>query len=132
MPLSEHEQRLLDQIERALYAEDPKFASSYRTTDLRRHYSRRIVRYAVLFVLGLGLLLGGVFTQYVAVGVLGFAVMLLALFLGVTSWQRLTGARETRPVAAGAAKPRHRSRRRGSLKARLEERWTRRWDDRGR
>ena len=26
MPLSEHEQRLLDQIEQALYAEDPKFA----------------------------------------------------------------------------------------------------------
>ncbi|RZL78658.1 MAG: DUF3040 domain-containing protein, partial [Rhodococcus sp. (in: high G+C Gram-positive bacteria)] len=27
MPLSEHEQRMLDQIESALYAEDPKFAS---------------------------------------------------------------------------------------------------------
>ncbi len=30
MPLSEHEQRMLDQIESALYAEDPKFASSVR------------------------------------------------------------------------------------------------------
>ena len=35
MPLSDHEQRLLEQIERALYAEDPKFASTVRTTDLR-------------------------------------------------------------------------------------------------
>jgi hypothetical protein len=26
VPLSDHEQRLLEQIERALYAEDPKFA----------------------------------------------------------------------------------------------------------
>ncbi|HZF87360.1 DUF3040 domain-containing protein, partial [Streptomyces sp.] len=25
MPLSEHEQRMLEQMERALYAEDPKF-----------------------------------------------------------------------------------------------------------
>jgi len=30
MPLSEHEQRLLEQMEKALYAEDPKFATSLR------------------------------------------------------------------------------------------------------
>ena len=35
MPLSDHEQRLLEQIERALYAEDPKFASTVSSTDLR-------------------------------------------------------------------------------------------------
>ena len=44
MPLSEHEQRLLDQIERALYQEDPKFASSVRATDLRTHMRRRLRR----------------------------------------------------------------------------------------
>ena len=35
MPLSEHEQRLLEQMERALYAEDPKFASSLRSAGPR-------------------------------------------------------------------------------------------------
>ena len=35
MPLSEHEQRLLEQMERALYAEDPKFASSLRSSGAR-------------------------------------------------------------------------------------------------
>ncbi|MCU1592022.1 MAG: hypothetical protein JWP11_3278, partial [Frankiales bacterium] len=35
MPLSEHEQRLLDHIERALYQDDPKLASTVRSTDLR-------------------------------------------------------------------------------------------------
>ena len=35
MPLSEHEQRLLEQIERALVDDDPKFASSVRTGDRR-------------------------------------------------------------------------------------------------
>jgi hypothetical protein len=40
VPLSEHEQRLLDQIERALYQEDPKFASTVRQTDLRTHMRR--------------------------------------------------------------------------------------------
>ena len=36
MPLSDHEQRMLDQIESALYAEDPKFASSVRGGTLDR------------------------------------------------------------------------------------------------
>lgn len=129
VPLSEHEQRLLEQIERALYEEDPKFATAYRVTDLRRHYSRRIVRYAVLFVLGLGLLLGGLVTKQVPIGVGGFAVMLVALFLGVTSWQRLVGIRAGRRPAVD---PRPVRRHRGSFTARLEERWQRRWEDRGR
>src|SRR6266496_322696 len=41
VPLSDHEQRLLEQIERALYAEDPKFASTVSSTDLRTHARRR-------------------------------------------------------------------------------------------
>src|SRR5690606_28865048 len=32
MPLSEHEQRMLDEIERALYQDDPKFATSVNVT----------------------------------------------------------------------------------------------------
>ena len=52
MPLSEHEQRLLDQIERALYAEDPKFASTVRGGRLRRPSRRRRIQGVVLFVLG--------------------------------------------------------------------------------
>ena len=31
MPLPEHEQRMLEEIENALYAEDPKFASSVKS-----------------------------------------------------------------------------------------------------
>ena len=59
MPLSEHEQRLLDQIERALYAEDPKFASNVRATDLRTHLRRRLRRSIALFILGFALVFVG-------------------------------------------------------------------------
>ena len=59
MPLSEHEQRLLDQIERALYQEDPKFASSVRATDLRTHMRRRLRRAGLVLALGFALLLAG-------------------------------------------------------------------------
>lgn len=41
MPLSDHEQRMLDQIESALYAEDPKFASSVRGGGFRAPTARR-------------------------------------------------------------------------------------------
>ena len=60
MPLSEHEQRLLDQIERALIAEDPKFASTVRAGRLRRPSRRRRIQGLGLFVLGLVLLVVGV------------------------------------------------------------------------
>jgi len=51
VPLSEHEQRLLDQIEQALYAEDPKFVSSVRSVRARSHLRRSIVLAVVGFVL---------------------------------------------------------------------------------
>ncbi len=60
MPLSEHEQRMLDQIESALYAEDPKFASNVRGGGrMRAPSSRRRFQAAALFVLGLVLLIAG-------------------------------------------------------------------------
>jgi len=136
VPLSEHEQRLLDQIERALYAEDPKFATSVRARDLRTHYRLRIARSAVAFVAGLVLLFSGLIAKIVPIGVFGFVVMLGALLFGLTSWQRLSGNRgEVRPVRR-RSDPRRRSGPAGpprpSLMGRLEERWRRRWEERGR
>src|SRR5882672_4764925 len=67
MPLSEHEQRLLDQIERALYAEDPKFASTVRGARLRRPSRRRRLQGIALFVLGIALLVLGVVLTLTAI-----------------------------------------------------------------
>ncbi len=139
MPLSEHEQRLLEQIEQALYAEDPKFASIYRSNDLRSHQRRRIIRAAAVLVVGLGLLLAGVITKLVVVGVAGFIIMLAAVTFAVASWQRMVA-----PNRPAAAAPSGRFRRRGragrttatvtaprrSVVQRLEERWQRRQDER--
>ncbi|MEC3977652.1 DUF3040 domain-containing protein [Amycolatopsis sp. H20-H5] len=90
MPLSEHEQRLLDQIERELYAEDPKFASTVRGTRLRRPARRRRIQGIALFVVGVALLVLGVMLPFrVAeiplVSVLGFLVMFFGVMLAVTS-----------------------------------------------
>ncbi|HEX4250959.1 MAG TPA: DUF3040 domain-containing protein [Pseudonocardia sp.] len=91
MPLSEHEQRLLEQIERALIAEDPKFASTVRAGRLRRPTRRRRLQGLVLFVLGLVLLVVGVAVRSIwlsnvpVVSVVGFLVMLAGAVLAVTS-----------------------------------------------
>lgn len=130
MPLSEHEQRLLEQIEQSLLADDPKFVRVVRT-DLRTHQRRRLVRAGVLFAIGLGLLVAGVVTTLIPVGAAGFVVMLGAFFVGLSTWQRYSGRRLR---AARPAQPhhQHQPRRRTGLRLRLEERWERRWDQRGR
>ena len=58
MPLSEHEQRLFEQIERSL-SEDPKFASAVRHSDPKFHARRRLVLAGVAIVAGLALLVYG-------------------------------------------------------------------------
>ncbi len=145
MPLSEHEQRLLDQIERALYQEDPKFASSVRETDLRTHMRRRLRRAALVLTLGFAVLLVGLIgfggsPLGTVIGIAGFVVMVGALLLAMSSWRRLqprggadlhvvgSGERTTRPQRSKPAKA---SGGGGSFRGKLEERWRRRWDERG-
>ncbi|MCU1588675.1 MAG: hypothetical protein JWN31_2168 [Frankiales bacterium] len=141
MPLSEHEQRLLDQIERALYAEDPKFASTVRSTDLRTHMRRRLRRAAAVFVLGFVTMLTSLPVGSLAVGIAGFVVMLLALVMALSAWRRLgtnpagdqPRARKgaLRAVDGKAQRPVRKKSSAGSPLEKLEERWKRRWDERG-
>ena len=126
MPLSEHEQRLLEQIEQALYAEDPKFARIYRGKDVRSHYRRRVVRAGAGVGLGLGMLLAGVILPLIALGVAGFVVMVVAVSLGVAAWQRMTGHRVAIVVRDRPRRRRAPSGPRRSVMQRLEDRWERR------
>ena len=79
VPLSEHEQRLLEQIERALVDDDPKFASSVRSGDRRLKARRKLQIGALLILVGLCVMVGGVVVQSVAVGILGAVVMFAGL-----------------------------------------------------
>ena len=130
MPLSENEQRLLEQMERALYAEDPKWASSMRGAVRRSSGARRLLLGIAGVVLGLVLLLVGVANQQVIVGIIGFVVMLGAFAFTVSSRRKpgpqgvVNRAGGVRPVAP------NRRRRSSSFMHRLEERWERRRDGR--
>jgi len=125
VPLSEHEQRQLEQIEQALYADYPRFANAVRASDPRVHYKRRVIEAALGFLLGVGMLVAGVVTKYIWIGVAGFVVMLACSMWALTSYRHMTGAAATR----GAARPRERRAHRAAgtgMMERLEERWRRR------
>ena len=134
VPLSEHEQRLLEQMERALYAEDPKFASSMRGADARRHHRRRIVLALAGFVAGVVVLFTGLVKQIIPVGVLGFVVMLASVWFAVLSWQRLSkpaGSSSSGGVVTPLNPKRKQKAQRGGFMDRIEERWRRRREERG-
>lgn len=134
MPLSEHEQRLLDQIERELYAEDPKFASTVRGARLRRPARRRRIQGIALFAVGVALLVLGVMVpfrvaQIPLVSVLGFLVMFLGVMLAVTSLRHHgegDGKEGGSESSAGGGKQ---SSRRSSFTQRMEERFRQRFED---
>jgi DUF3040 family protein len=142
VPLSEHEQRQLEQIEQALYADYPKLAQAVRARDPKIHYKRRVVYAAIGFLLGVGLLLAGVVSKVIFVGVGGFVVMLACAMWALTSWRHMGGAvagraaGASRGPAGGGARGQRRGRasrkdRRGraggtGFMERLEERWRRR------
>ncbi|MEQ3552250.1 DUF3040 domain-containing protein [Pseudonocardia nematodicida] len=135
MPLSEHEQRLLEQIERALYQEDPKFASSVSGGRMSKPARRRRIQGAVLFVVGLVLLVAGIPATALYVGpipvlsVVGFLAMLVGALLAVTSIGARKGA-EGENAEGGEAPPssKEKSGDNGGFTGRMEERFRRRFD----
>ncbi|MEU5592209.1 DUF3040 domain-containing protein [Streptomyces sp. NPDC020298] len=128
MPLSEHEQRMLEQMERALYAEDPKFASALEASGLRTYTRRRVYQAVAGFLVGIALLMAGMITQQIWVSVVGFLVMLGCAVLAVTGWRKAPKPGEQ---PTGAPHARRQGRQKRSMMDRIEQRWQRRRDEQG-
>jgi hypothetical protein len=135
VPLSEHEQRQLEQIEQALHREDPKFGRLVRLSDPRVHYKRKFVQALIGVLIGVGGLAAGLVTHRVYLEGAGAAVLALSLLWMIVSWRRHVA--RTRPArtkaspARSAAGPARTGRasgqtRRSRLMQRMEERWRRR------
>ena len=115
MPLSEHEQRLLEQLERQLHEDDPKFASQMEQGAAHRWSTKRLVIGAFAVVAGILVLLLGVTLQNIVVGVLGFLVM-----GGGVYFATMRSSRGKAGSKAGGGKP---GKQRSSFMSSLEERW---------
>lgn len=139
MPLSEHEQRLLDQIERELYAEDPKFASTVRGTRVHRPSRRRRVQGFALVLTGLALLVLGVvlpasflrIAEIPWMSVLGFVVMFFGALVAVAAIRSSGDSEEgdAETSGGGAGKRGGTSGRRSGFAQRMENRFRQRFED---
>ncbi len=87
MSLPEQEQRQLQEIEQALYKDDPKFVRLMRTRNPRVCYERTIVQALLAVVIGAGLLAAGASVHHVYLEAAGVVIMLLALVCTVVRWR---------------------------------------------
>ncbi len=124
MPLSEHEQRLLEQIEQALYAEDPKFASSVRSARPRNRTRSLLALCVVGVIAGLAVVLVGLTTVIIGLSVFGF-VLIVASLLGAASLLR--GPKQTGPISMSG--PRSAPGKPAGLRGKMEDRMRRRFDE---
>ncbi|GEO95987.1 DUF3040 domain-containing protein [Kocuria turfanensis] len=118
MPLSEHEQQLLAQLEKQLHADDPRFVTSMGSRAVRGASTRNIVLGIVIAVVGLLVLLGGVVLKSVLLGVLGFVVMGAGVYVATL--------RSGKPRAEGASGKGGSPRRSSPFLQNLEQRWDQR------
>ena len=124
MALSDREQKLLEQMEKALYAEDPKFASTLRRSGLtiapgeRRH----VIMGLFALIAGIALVFSAVVTKIVFIGIPGFLLVLTGLVFIARGLQE--------PVSAVTPTPKKVKNRAKNFNfmSKLEERWQQRRD----
>ncbi len=121
MPLSEQEQRLLDEMERNLYQNDADFVATVGARRGKANY-RGIVLGVILFVVGIITLLVGVGVHLPIVGVVGFVVMFAGVLIAITPSR---ASSQGVPAAAKA-----REKRPAGFMDSLNDRWERRQENR--
>lgn len=124
MPLSEHEQKLLEQLEKQLNA-DHEFTSSFESASATGGFSpRNLVLGAIGAVVSIVILLLGINQQLIIVGVLGFLLMCASVYFAVSKPKNTTTASAVKQPATAGGKVK----RQGSFLQDLEKKW----DERGR
>lgn len=114
VPLSDHERKLLAQMEEALSADDPHLVSTLTGTRLYPGRNRILLGVALTLV-GLATIFAGLISKTTPVGILGFLISLGGVTLAISALSGVKGLRA----------PSKRSRK-GKLNSRLEDRWERR------
>ncbi|MFD3444971.1 DUF3040 domain-containing protein [Microbacteriaceae bacterium 4G12] len=126
MPLSEQEQRLLEEMERSLYHNDADFVATVSARRGKPNYTSLVVG-VLVFVIGIAALATGVIVKVPIIGVLGFVIMLAGVLLAVTPGFGRKGASTTTSVSGGSSS-RSKARPVGGadFMGRLNDRWEKR------
>ena len=137
MGLSEQERKVLEELERGLYAEDPKLANRIsnkgpKPQDANRTPAARMIAGALVALGGLGVILVGVIAHYTAIGVGGFLMTLVGLVIA-TSNRATPEGRSGTPLAGksgSGTKPGSKKNKTKGPKQSLYEAFEERWDKR--
>ena len=113
MPLSEHEERLLAQMEEQLSKDDPRLVSTL--TGARTRTPRSTLLSISLLLIGFVTLFGGLISQTIPVGVLGFVIALFGIYRLITGF-RQPSMKNCRKIKGSKS----------SLMSKLEQRWEKR------
>ncbi len=119
MPLSEHEKRLLAEMEQALAADDPRLISAFSGKTPSR---TRVVIGFGLILLGIFVLFGGLISQTPPLGIAGFILSLVGAVLAISNLGGLMNSvmnRAQSPKAPGGKSG-------GKWSSKFEQRWDRR------
>jgi len=113
MPLSDHERRLLAEMEAAFEQEDPRLVSTL-TGSARTKQGSYVLYGGIGVIAGMAILFGGLIAKIVALGLIGFLVALAGAFFIFTNLSIGKGAKR-------GPKPK-----KAKWTDRLEGRWDRR------
>lgn len=132
MPLSEYEQRVLEQMERQLSTDDPKLADTFQAPQGQARSGARYVLAGIGVVVGLLMLVLGVAHSMMLIGIIGFAVMFSAV---VFAFSKPHHKQDYGPIGSvgpdGRVRPAARKPRgnKQDFMRRFEDRWDRRQDE---
>jgi len=110
MTLSDHERKLLAEMEAALEQEDPRLLSTLTGKARTRQSSRALLGLSIL-ALGAVVLISGLVAQATIVGVIAFVICLAGVLLIITNISLNSGGKKVKKPGWGSS---------------LEERWDRR------
>lgn len=124
MALSEHEQRLLDEMERRLYQSEADLLPAGNGVRRRLNY-RSLVLGILVALVGAGVMVGGVAAQQLWLGLIGFAAMLGGVLLIFSKSEEVEAPLEHEVGSSARAN-------RETFSERMERRWDERMEDGGR
>lgn len=131
MPLSEGEQRILEQMERALHAEDPKLASALKQGNQTILHGRKFALGIAVFLIGIGGLIAGVASKLVPVGVVGFLVMLGGVLIMGRAFKKDETEGATKTDSPNVQTQQSATSPTDTFMTKMEERWRRRNEGEG-
>lgn len=100
MPLSDRENQILQDIERQLSEQDPRFADQVGAHSLRTESIRKVKQGLALFAAGFGLLIAFFFTVQMVLGVVAFLVMVAGATHLVQNLRRLAADQKVQTESA--------------------------------